>query len=46
MEQYGNTTTYNLESVLVQNIKTSPYYIRKAMDLDNAYEVIDEIYET
>lgn len=45
MEQYGNTN-YNLETVLVQNIKNSPYYIKKAMDLDNAHEIIDEIYET
>lgn len=46
MEQYGNTSTYNMESVLVQNIKSSPYYVKKAMDLDNAHEIIDEIYET
>ena len=46
MEQHGNTTTYNLESVLVQNIKTSPYYIKKAFDLENTHELIDEIYET
>lgn len=46
MEQYGNATTFNLETVLVQNIKNSPYYARKALDLDNAYEIIDEIYTT
>lgn len=46
MEQYGNTSTYNLESVLVQNIKNSHYYIKKALDLDSVHEVIDEIYET
>ena len=46
MEQYGNTTTYNLESVLLQNIKSSPYFVKKAMDLDTVYEIIDEIYET
>ena len=46
MEQYGNTSTFNLESVLVQNIKISPYFIRKAVDLESVYEVIDEIYDT
>ncbi|KAL4524470.1 hypothetical protein Ndes2526B_g00475 [Nannochloris sp. 'desiccata'] len=46
MEQYGNASTFNLESVLVQNIKSSHYYIKKALDLDSVHEVIDEIYET
>lgn len=46
MQQYGNTTTYNLESVLLQNIKNSHFYIKKALDLDNVHELIDEIYET
>lgn len=45
MEQYGNKSTFNLESVLVQNIKNSLYYVKKALDLENVYEVIDEIYE-
>jgi pre-mRNA-splicing factor 38B len=46
MQQYGNTTTFNLESVLLQNIKNSHFYIKKALDLDNVHELIDEIYET
>jgi hypothetical protein len=46
MEQYGNTATYNLESVLVQNIKTSHYFVKQAMDCDTTHDVIDEIYET
>ena len=46
MEQYGNTSTFNLENVLVQNIKNSHYYIKKALDLENVHEVIDEIYNT
>jgi len=45
MEQYGNKSTFNLESVLVQNIKNSLYYVKKALDLDHVHEVIDEIYE-
>lgn len=45
MEQYGNKSTYNLESVLVKNIKDSLYYAKKALDLDSVHEVIDEIYE-
>jgi len=46
MEQYGNISTFNLESVLVQNIKSSHYYIKKALDLDTVLDVIDEIYES
>lgn len=46
MEQYGNTNTFNLENVLVENIKQSPYYARKALDLDHVHELIDEIYNT
>ena len=46
MEQYGNTGTFNLESVLVQNIKNSHYYIKKALDIDSVHELIDEIWNT
>jgi len=45
MEQYGNKATFNLESVLVKNIKDSLYYVKQALDLDHVHEVIDEIYE-
>ena len=45
MEQYGNSTTFNMENVLVQNIKSSLYYAKNALDLDTVHEVIDEIYE-
>lgn len=46
MEQHGNTTKYNMESVLAQNIKSSRYYISKALDKDSVHEVIDEIYNS
>ena len=46
MEQYGNVSTYNIESVLVQNIKESHYFVKQAMDCDTVYDLIDEIYET
>ena len=46
MEQHGNASTYNLESVIVQNIKSSHYYITKAVPLDTVHEIIDEIYNT
>jgi hypothetical protein len=45
MEQYGNTTTYNLENVLYQNIKTSLYWNRRAKDIADYDELVDEIYE-
>ena len=46
MEQYGNTSTFNIENVLVQNIKSSDYYVRKVLELESVYEVVDEIYNT
>lgn len=46
MEQYGNKSTFNFDSVLVQNIKNSHYYIKQALDLDSVHEIIDEIYDT
>lgn len=45
MEQYGNVKTFNIDSVIVQNIKGSLYYAKNALDLDTAYELIDEIFE-
>ena len=44
MEQYGNTTTYNMEPVLLQNIKSSQYWAASALGLESVDEVIDEIY--
>lgn len=45
MEQYGNATTYNLELVLVQNIKRGLYWDRKVKDITEWSELVDEIYE-
>jgi hypothetical protein len=45
MEQYGNTTTYNLESVLLQNIKRSLYWERRAKNIVDWNELVDEIFE-
>lgn len=45
MEQYGNTETFNIENVIVQNVKTSLYYVKYAVDLDTPYDLIDEIFE-
>jgi len=45
MEQYGNAKTFNIDSVIVQNIKGSLYYAKNALDLDTPYELIDEIFE-
>jgi pre-mRNA-splicing factor 38B len=44
MEQYGNTTTYNLEIVLKQNIVNSDYYRNDCTKLSTWGEVIDQIY--
>ena len=44
MEQYGNTTTYNMESVLRKNIVDSEYYRDTCMKLNSWEEVVDEIY--
>jgi hypothetical protein len=44
MEQYGNTSTYNLENVLLQNIKRSDYYTKQASNVDNWEDLVDEIY--
>ncbi|KAL4854361.1 Pre-mRNA splicing factor SR-like 1 [Chlorella vulgaris] len=46
MEQYGNTSTFNLESVLLQNIKRSQYWEKRAKDIADYDELVDEIYET
>lgn len=45
MDQYGNTTTYNLETVIVSNIKRSDYWERRASKIGDVLELIDEVYE-
>ena len=45
MEQYGNTTTFNLESVLLQNIKRSQYWEKRVGAIMDVAELIDEIWE-
>eukprot|EP00887_Chlorella_sp_A99_P006116 scaffold22.g6116.t1 len=46
MEQYGNQTTYNMEPVLLSNIKSCQYWAASAMQLDTVEEIVDEIYNT
>ena len=45
MEQHGNTTTFNLENVLYQNIQRSLYYTESCAELENVEQCIDEIYD-
>ncbi|KAK9909028.1 hypothetical protein WJX75_006237 [Coccomyxa subellipsoidea] len=44
LEQYGNTTTYNVESVLQKNIANSEYFRDTCTKLSTWEEVVDEIY--
>lgn len=44
LEQYGNTSTYNFENVLRQNVLTSSYYHQSAAGLDNWQDLVDQIY--
>ena len=44
MEQYGNTTTYNIENVLYQNIIQSEYYTKTCMKLETWEAIVDEIF--
>ena len=44
MEQYGNTTTYNMESVLRKNIVDGEYYRDTCMKLKTWEELVDEIF--
>ena len=43
MEQYGNTTTYNIESVLHKNIKDGEYFNKTCVKLTTCEELIDEV---
>lgn len=45
MEQHGNTTTFNLENVLYQNIQTSLYYRETCDKLTTWEHCVDEMYE-
>lgn len=45
MEQYGNTTTYNFESVLFQNIKRSLFWERRAQHIMDVVELVDVVYD-
>ena len=45
MEIWGNATTFNLESVLRQNILGSDYYRGTCMQLTSWSDIVDEIYD-
>jgi len=45
MEQYGSSVSFNLESVLHQNIKNADYYRNNCIPLKTWSEVVDAIYE-
>ena len=42
MEQYGNTTTFNIESVLHKNIKDGEYFNKTCVKLTTFAELVDE----
>lgn len=44
MEQYGNQSTYNLETVLKQNINNADFYKNDCLKLKSWSEVIDQIF--
>ena len=44
MEQYGNTSTFNVESVLSKNVTGSEYWRRTASKLATVESLIDQIY--
>jgi len=44
MEQYGNTSTFNVESVLSKNATGSEYWRRTASRLASVDSVVDQIY--
>lgn len=43
--QYGNATTFNLESVLKKNILDSDYYQKSCLQITNWSDLVDEVYE-
>lgn len=44
LEQYGNSSTFNFENVIRQNVLISSYYHKSAAVLDNWQALVDEIY--
>ena len=42
MEQYGNATTFNIESVLHKNIKDGEYFNKTCVKLTTFAELVDE----
>ncbi len=42
LEQYGNTTTFNIESVLHKNIKDGEYFNKTCVKLTTFAELVDE----
>lgn len=44
MEQYGNVSTFNIESVLYQNVQNSEYYKNNCMKLTAIDQLIDEVF--
>ena len=45
MEQHGSTSTYNMESVLRQNIVSSEYFRSSCAQLNSWDECVDMIYD-
>ena len=45
LEQWGNGTTYNLESVLLANIKQGDYWNQTAHAVDTVEELVDVVYD-
>ena len=46
MEQYGNTTTFNIESVLHKNIKDGEYFNKTCVKLSTFEALVDEVTQT
>jgi PRP38 family len=44
MEQHGNTSTYNFETVLRKNVVDSEYYRKTCMKLQTVEDLIDQVY--
>lgn len=44
MEQYGNQSTYNLETVLKQNINNADFYKNDCLKLNSWSDVVDQIF--
>ena len=44
MEQYGSQTTYNMETVLQQNIRNADFFRNDCAKLNSWSAIVDEIY--